>query len=161
MSDELRTKTGKVLTDADVQALADEAERGYDIADITATTEATTMRGYRIKQPNALVPGDIIRWQTMDGDTNVVTEHLVVESTRWTPGRRWAVTTKGDAKPLYLRPQQEVDVADIHKATPADADAPLTSCTVCKEAVRPVPGGQGPTWVHDATGAVGGSGASS
>jgi len=25
------TKTGKVLTDADIQALADEAERGYDI----------------------------------------------------------------------------------------------------------------------------------
>lgn len=25
------TKTGKVLTDADVHALADEAERGYDI----------------------------------------------------------------------------------------------------------------------------------
>jgi len=25
-----RTKSGKVLTDADIQALADEAERGYD-----------------------------------------------------------------------------------------------------------------------------------
>lgn len=28
----IRTKTGKVLTDADIQALADEAERGYDIS---------------------------------------------------------------------------------------------------------------------------------
>lgn len=27
----LRTKTGRVLTDADIQALADEAERGYDV----------------------------------------------------------------------------------------------------------------------------------
>jgi hypothetical protein len=27
----LRTKTGRVLTDADIQALADEAERGYDL----------------------------------------------------------------------------------------------------------------------------------
>ena len=26
-----RTKTGKVLTDADIEALADEAERGYDV----------------------------------------------------------------------------------------------------------------------------------
>src|SRR5215470_11620816 len=26
-----RTKTGRVLTDADIQALADEAERGYDV----------------------------------------------------------------------------------------------------------------------------------
>ena len=26
------TKTGKVLTDADIQALADEAERGYDVS---------------------------------------------------------------------------------------------------------------------------------
>lgn len=27
-----RTKTGKVLTDADLEALADEAERGYDVS---------------------------------------------------------------------------------------------------------------------------------
>ena len=26
-----RTKTGRILTDADIQALADEAERGYDV----------------------------------------------------------------------------------------------------------------------------------
>jgi hypothetical protein len=26
-----KTKTGKVLTDADIEALADEAERGYDV----------------------------------------------------------------------------------------------------------------------------------
>jgi hypothetical protein len=30
----LRTKTGRVLTDADIEALADEAERGYDVEDI-------------------------------------------------------------------------------------------------------------------------------
>ena len=29
---EYRTKTGKVLTDADIEALADEAERGYDVS---------------------------------------------------------------------------------------------------------------------------------
>lgn len=29
----LRTKTGRVLTDEEIQALADEAERGYDPAD--------------------------------------------------------------------------------------------------------------------------------
>jgi hypothetical protein len=28
---EYRTRSGRVLTDADVQALADEAERGYDV----------------------------------------------------------------------------------------------------------------------------------
>lgn len=28
---EYQTKTGRILTDADIQALADEAERGYDI----------------------------------------------------------------------------------------------------------------------------------
>lgn len=28
----LRTKTGKILTDADIEALADEAERGYDVS---------------------------------------------------------------------------------------------------------------------------------
>jgi hypothetical protein len=27
-----RTKTGKVLTDAEIQALADEAEAGYDVS---------------------------------------------------------------------------------------------------------------------------------
>ncbi len=29
---EYRTKTGRVLTDADFEALADEAERGYDVS---------------------------------------------------------------------------------------------------------------------------------
>jgi len=31
-----RTKTGKVLTDADVEALADEVERDYDIEELKA-----------------------------------------------------------------------------------------------------------------------------
>ena len=29
-----RTKTGKVMTDADIETLADEAERGYDVAQL-------------------------------------------------------------------------------------------------------------------------------
>jgi hypothetical protein len=29
-----RTKTGRVLTDADIEALAEEAERGYDVAEL-------------------------------------------------------------------------------------------------------------------------------
>lgn len=33
MSDQFVTKTGKVLTDADIEKLADEAERGYDVVD--------------------------------------------------------------------------------------------------------------------------------
>jgi len=49
----------------------------------------------------------------------------------------------------------------VHAATPADPDAGMTSCLVCKEVVRPVPGGQGRTWVHDATGAVAASGGAS
>jgi hypothetical protein len=31
-----RTKTGKVLTDADIEAMADEAERGYDVEQLKA-----------------------------------------------------------------------------------------------------------------------------
>lgn len=31
MAAEFRTKTGRVLTDQDIEALADEAERGYDV----------------------------------------------------------------------------------------------------------------------------------
>lgn len=46
----------------------------------------------------------------------------------------------------------------VHKAEPADPDAAVTSCVVCKGLVRTVPGGHGPTWVHDATGTVVGSG---
>jgi hypothetical protein len=46
----------------------------------------------------------------------------------------------------------------VHKALPADAAAYMTSCAVCKEQVRRVPGGNGPTWVHDATGVVAGKG---
>ena len=31
MTEEYRTKSGKVLTDAEIQELADEAEKGYDV----------------------------------------------------------------------------------------------------------------------------------
>lgn len=34
MDEELRTKTGKVLTDEDINNLADEAERGYDVSNV-------------------------------------------------------------------------------------------------------------------------------
>lgn len=35
------TKTGKVLTDADIEALADEAERGYDISKLKPRSQAS------------------------------------------------------------------------------------------------------------------------
>lgn len=40
MTKEFRTKTGRVLTDADFQTLADEAERGYDVAEFRAVDPA-------------------------------------------------------------------------------------------------------------------------
>lgn len=38
-----RTRTGKVLTDADIEALADEAERGYDIEGLKARQRGQAM----------------------------------------------------------------------------------------------------------------------
>lgn len=38
--------------------------------------------------------------------------------------------------------------AAVHEAIPADPEAGLTSCVVCKEPVRTVPGGHGRTWDH-------------
>ncbi len=35
---ELRTKTGRILTDADIETLADEAEQGYDVAHLKRQT---------------------------------------------------------------------------------------------------------------------------
>ncbi len=35
---ELQTKTGRVLTDADIEALADEAEQGYDVEHLKRRT---------------------------------------------------------------------------------------------------------------------------
>lgn len=35
----LTTKTGKVLTDSDIQALADEAEKGYDVSHLLGVVE--------------------------------------------------------------------------------------------------------------------------
>ena len=36
----VHTKTGKVMTDADFEKLADEAEQGYDVSDLLARSEA-------------------------------------------------------------------------------------------------------------------------
>jgi hypothetical protein len=50
----------------------------------------------------------------------------------------------------------------VHKATPIHGDSFPTvgtvvdQCAVCNETIMRVPGGQGATWVHEATGAVAG-----
>lgn len=36
---EYTTKTGKVLTDADIEALADEAEKGYDVSHLAGAPD--------------------------------------------------------------------------------------------------------------------------
>ena len=41
VEEHLRTKTGKVLTDDDVEALADEAEAGYDVSHMKRPNPAT------------------------------------------------------------------------------------------------------------------------
>jgi hypothetical protein len=46
----------------------------------------------------------------------------------------------------------------IHKARPADDEHPAF-CTVCGTGIKQVPGGNGPTWVHESTGMVVGDGA--
>jgi hypothetical protein len=46
----------------------------------------------------------------------------------------------------------------IHKAAPHPrVKGEPQVCETCLQPVRIVPGGQGPTWVHDATGAVAGN----
>ncbi len=46
----------------------------------------------------------------------------------------------------------------VHKAEPVNPDpAPMyNECTHCGEVIKRVPGGHGPTWVHDSTGCVAG-----
>ena len=49
------------------------------------------------------------------------------------------------------------DTPNIHKARPStdyEDDAGVGHCGVCGQAVKRVPGGQGPTWVHTDSGAV-------
>ena len=40
-----KTKTGKVLTDADIEAMADEAERGYDVEALKTRRRGRPMLG--------------------------------------------------------------------------------------------------------------------
>ena len=40
-----KTKTGKVLTDADIEAMADEAERGYDVEMLKSRRRGRPMLG--------------------------------------------------------------------------------------------------------------------
>jgi hypothetical protein len=48
-----RTKTGKKLTDADIEAIADEAERGYDVEVLKARRRGRPMLG---SAPAEVVP---------------------------------------------------------------------------------------------------------
>lgn len=48
-----KTKTGKVLTDADIEALADEVERGYDVDALKSRRRGRPMLG---SGPAAVVP---------------------------------------------------------------------------------------------------------
>jgi hypothetical protein len=56
MSEPYRTKTGRILTDEDVQALADEAERGYDPANFT---ERVPPRRWRCTKRFTLISGGL------------------------------------------------------------------------------------------------------
>ncbi len=47
------TKTGRVLSDADIEALADEAERGYDVEDLKRRRRGRPMLG---SAPAEVVP---------------------------------------------------------------------------------------------------------
>jgi hypothetical protein len=48
-----KTKTGRVLTDADIKALADEAERGYDVDQLIVRRRGRPMLG---NGPSEIVP---------------------------------------------------------------------------------------------------------
>lgn len=48
-----KTKTGKILTDADIETMADEAERGYDVAMLKARRRGRPMLG---SAPSEVVP---------------------------------------------------------------------------------------------------------
>jgi hypothetical protein len=48
-----QTKTGKVLTEADIQAMADEAEQGYDVEVLKARRRGRPMLG---SAPSEVVP---------------------------------------------------------------------------------------------------------
>ena len=48
-----KTKTGKVLTDADIEAMADEAERGYDVEMLKTRRRGRPMLG---SAPSEVVP---------------------------------------------------------------------------------------------------------
>jgi len=48
-----KTKTGKVLTDADIEAMADEAERGYDVEVLKTRRRGRPMLG---SAPSEVVP---------------------------------------------------------------------------------------------------------
>jgi Ribbon-helix-helix protein, copG family len=48
-----QTKTGKVLTDADIEAMADEAERGYDLEMLKRRRRGRPMLG---TAPSEVVP---------------------------------------------------------------------------------------------------------
>lgn len=56
----LRTKSGRVLTDADIEALADEAERGYDPATLTARCPPKPSDSLRAVVP-AVVGGKVFK----------------------------------------------------------------------------------------------------
>jgi hypothetical protein len=52
-SNAYRTKSGKVLTDADIEALAEEAERGYDVETLKARRRGRPLIG---SAPAEVVP---------------------------------------------------------------------------------------------------------
>ena len=49
-----RTKTGRILTDADIEALADEAERGYDVEQYRITDGRILSVGNKHRRDNPL-----------------------------------------------------------------------------------------------------------
>ena len=72
------TKSGKVLTDADIQALAEEAERGYDVSHLIDKPNRRTLMADKIEvppEPEVVLECDSCEW-TYKSDGSIPDEVL-------------------------------------------------------------------------------------
>lgn len=95
-----RTKSGRVLTDADIEALADEAERGYDVSHLKARQDKRYSRPVPPYRHMVDVQGDGSKYRKLYDGTDAADamaawsaaiqageEYVTLESLRETRGQ--------------------------------------------------------------------------
>lgn len=121
----LVTKTGKVLTDADIQALADEAEAGYDVSHLAPAVAVALLDVASVDHPRYRLTGAVVESNgnrlTFRNQSGTILDDFELDDAPRFGQRKGLATIFGtlDGKPVTVRQTNDCGCKGTRKVTKA------------------------------------------